>query len=91
MDIYVVFMATTQGPGGPVVSTLFFKGHQDALVEFTECTKSLTDDPSTILLIKVDAESGENTILDYFKGTDEDWMDQWGRDYESDQDDEPTP
>jgi hypothetical protein len=85
MDIYVVSMATTQGPPGPVVTTRFFKDHQEALDEFTECTKALTDDPSTILLIRLNTDTMAEEILEAFEGTDEDYMDQRGRDYEDDE------
>lgn len=85
MEIYVVSMATTQGLPGPVVTMRFFKDHQEALDEFTECTKSLSEDPSTILLVKVDGETMENTILNSFEGTDEDYMDEYGEDLEDEE------
>jgi hypothetical protein len=78
MTIYIVSMSTTQGPYGPTVNMTYHRDHQEALDEFTECTKSLSEDPSTILLVKVDGETMENTILNSFEGTDEDYMDEYG-------------
>jgi|LakMenE18May11ns_1017448.scaffolds.fasta_scaffold8358973_1 hypothetical protein len=85
MIIYIVSMSTTQGPTGPTVNMTYHRDHQDALDEFTECMKNLTEDPSTVLLVKVDGETMTNTILQSFEGTEEDYMDQWGQDYEDDQ------
>ena len=88
MTIYIVSMSTTQGPYGPTVNMTYHRDHQEALDEFTECTKSLSEDPSTILLVKVDGETMENTILNSFEGTDEDYMDQYGEDLEDEEDEE---
>ncbi len=88
MTIYIVSMSTTQGPYGPTVNMTYHRDHQDALDEFTECTKSLSEDPSTILLVKVDGETMENTILNSFEGTDEDYMDEYGEDLEDEEEDE---
>jgi len=85
MTIYIVSMSTTQGPYGPTVNMTYHRDHQDALDEFTECTKSLSEDPSTILLVKVDGETMENTILNSFEGTDEDYMDEYGEDLEDEE------
>jgi hypothetical protein len=85
MTIYIVSMSTTQGPYGPTVNMTYHRDHQEALDEFTECTKSLSEDPSTILLIKVDGETMENTILNSFEGTDEDYMDEYGEDLEDEE------
>ena len=62
MIIYIVSMSTTQGPYGPTVNMTYHRDHQDALDEFTECTKSLSEDPSTILLVKVDGETMTETM-----------------------------
>jgi len=88
MTIYIVSMSTTQGPYGPTVNMTYHRDHQEALDEFTECTKSLTEDPSTILLVKVDGETMENTILNSFEGTDEDYMGEYGEDLEDEEDEE---
>jgi hypothetical protein len=88
MTIYIVSMSTTQGPYGPTVNMTYHRDHQDALDEFTECKKSLSEDPSTILLVKVDGETMENTILNSFEGTDEDYMDEYGEDLEDEEDEE---
>jgi len=88
MTIYIVSMSTTQGPYGPTVNMTYHRDHQEALDEFTECTKSLTEDPSTILLVKVDGETMENTILNSFEGTDEDYMDEYGEDLEDEEGEE---
>jgi hypothetical protein len=85
MTIYIVSMSTTQGPYGPTVNMTYHRDHQEALDEFTECTKSLSEDPSTILLVKVDGETMENTILNSFEGTDEDYMDEYGEDLEDEE------
>ena len=88
MTIYIVSMSTTQGPYGPTVNMTYHRDHQEALDEYTECKKSLGEDPSTILLVKVDGETMENTILNSFEGTDEDYMDQYGEDLEDEEDEE---
>jgi len=87
MTIYIVSMSTTQGPYGPTVNMTYHRDHQDALDEFTECTKSLGEDPSTILLIKLDGETMTETVLNSFEGTDEDYVDQYAQDREDDEDD----
>ena len=88
MTIYIVSMSTTQGPYGPTVNMTYHRDHQEALDEFTECLKSLGEDPSTVLLVKVDGETMENTILNSFEGTDEDYMDEYGEDLEDEEDEE---
>ena len=85
MIIYIVSMSTTQGPYGPTVNMTYHRDHQDALDEFTECTKSLSEDPSTILLVRLNTDTMTEEILESFEGTEEDYMDQWGEDYEDDQ------
>ena len=85
MTIYIVSTSTTQGPYGPTVNMTYHKDHQDALDEFTECTKSLSEDPSTILLVRLDTDTMTEEVLESFEGTEEDYMDQWGQDYEDDQ------
>jgi len=87
-NLYIVIMSTTSGPYGPTVDTRYFKDHQDALDEFTECMKSLSEDPSTATLVKLDLETLTEEVLETFEGTEEDYMDQWGEDYESDQDED---
>ena len=84
MVIYIVSMSTTQGPYGPTVNMTYHRDHQDALDEFTECMKSLGDDPSTVLLVKVDGETMTETILESFEGTWDDYMDQRGEDLDDD-------
>ena len=88
MTIYIVSMSTTQGPYGPTVNMTYHRDHQEALDEFTECTKSLGEDPSTILLIKVDGETMTETILESFEGTEDDYMDQYGEDLEDEEDED---
>ena len=85
MTIYIVSMSTTQGPYGPTVNMWYFKDHQEGLDEFTECKKSLSDDPSTILLVRLNTDTMTEEVLESFEGTEEDYMDQWGQDYEDDQ------
>jgi len=85
MTIYIVSMSTTQGPHGPTVNMWYFKDHQEGLDEFTECKKSLSEDPSTILLVRLDTDTMTEEVLESFEGTEEDYMDQWGQDYEDDQ------
>ena len=88
MTIYIVSMSTTQGPYGPTVNMTYHKDHQDALDEFTECTKSLSEDPSTILLVRLDTDTMTEEVLNSFEGTDEDYMDQYGEDLEDEEDEE---
>jgi len=82
MNVYIVSMSTTQGPYGPTVNMTYHRDHQDALDEFTECTKSLSEDPSTIILVRLNTDTMTEEVLNSFEGTDEDYMDQWGEDYE---------
>ena len=88
MTIYIVSMSTTQGPYGPTVNMTYHRDHQEALDEYTECLKSLSEDPSTVLLIKVDGETMTETILESFEGTEEDHMDQYGEDLEDEDEEE---
>ncbi len=82
MNVYIVSMSTTQGPYGPTVNMTYHRDHQDALDEFTECKKSLSEDPSTIILVRLNTDTMTEEVLNSFEGTDEDYMDQWGEDYE---------
>ena len=86
--IYIVTMATTQGPGGPIVSTYCHSDHQEALAAFTECEKALGDDPSTIELVELDLATMESKVINSFEGTFDDHMDQWGEAYEADQEED---
>ena len=79
MTIYIVSMSTTQGPHGPTVNMWYFKDHQEGLDEFTECTKSLSEDPSTILLVRLNTDTMTEEVLESFEGTEEDYMDQCAR------------
>ena len=88
MTIYIVSMSTTQGPYGPTVNMTYHKDHQDALDEFTECTKSLSEDPSTILLVRLDTDTMTEEVLNSFEGTEEDYMDQYGEDLEDEDEEE---
>jgi hypothetical protein len=85
MNVYIVSMSTTQGPYGPTVNMTYHRDHQDALDEFTECKKSLSEDPSTIILVRLNTDTMTEEVLNSFEGTDEDYMDQWGEDYEEEE------
>ena len=69
MKIYIVSMSTTQGPYGPSVTMSYHRSREDGVESFKECVGSLTEDPSTILLIEVDGETMTETIIDSFEGT----------------------
>ena len=84
MTIYIVSMSTTQGPYGPSVNMTYHRDHQDALDEFTECQKSLSEDPSTILLVRLNTDTMTEEVLESFEGTEEDYMDEWEETYEED-------
>ena len=84
MTIYIVSMSTTQGPYGPSVNMTYHRDHQDALDEFTECQKSLSEDPSTILLVRLNTDTMTEEVLDSFEGTEGDYMDEWEENYEED-------
>ena len=88
MTIYIVSMSTTQGPYGPTVNMTYHRDHQDALDEFTECTKSLSEDPSTILLVRLDTDTMTEEVLESFEGTEDDYMDQYGEDLEDEDEEE---
>ena len=88
MTIYIVSTSTTQGPYGPTVNMTYHKDHQDALDEFTECTKSLSEDPSTILLVRLDTDTMTEEVLESFEGTEDDYMDQYGEDLEDEDEEE---
>ncbi len=85
MNVYIVSMSTTQGPYGPTVNMTYHRDHQDALDEFTECKKSLSEDPSTIILVRLNTDTMTEEVLNSFEGTEEDYMDQWGEDYEEEE------
>jgi len=82
MTIYIVSMSTTQGPYGPSVEMSYHRDLAEADGAFFECQQNLTDDPSTILLIKLDVETMTETVLNSFEGTDEDYGDQYAQDIE---------
>jgi len=85
MNVYIVSMSTTQGPYGPTVNMTYHRDHQDALDEFTECKKSLSEDPSTIILVRLNTDTMTEEVLNSFEGTDEDYMDQYGEDLEDEE------
>ena len=88
MIIYIVSMSTTQGPYGPTVNMTYHRDHQEALDEFTECTKSLSEDPSTILLVRLNTDTMTEEVLNSFEGTDEDYMDEYGEDLEDEEEED---
>jgi hypothetical protein len=88
MNVYIVSMSTTQGPYGPTVNMTYHRDHQDALDEFTECKKSLSEDPSTIILVRLNTDTMTEEVLNSFEGTDEDYMDEYGEDLEDEEDEE---
>ena len=75
MTIYIVSMSTTQGPYGPTVNMTYHRDLAHAENEYQECLDSLSEDPSTVLLVKVDGETMTETILQSFEGTEDDVYD----------------
>ena len=72
MSLFIVSMSTTQGPYGPTVNMSYHRNEDDARGSFQECLDSVGEDPSTILLVRVDESTRTETILDSFEGTEED-------------------
>ena len=72
MSLFIVSMSTTQGPYGPTVNMSYHRNEDDARGSFQECLDSVGEDPSTILLVRVDEGTMTETILDSFEGTEED-------------------
>ena len=72
MSLFIVSMSTTQGPYGPTVNMSYHLNEDDARGSFHECLDSLGEDPSTVLLVRVDESTMTETILDSFEGTEED-------------------
>ena len=72
MSLFIVSMSTTQGPYGPTVNMSYHRNEDDARGSFQECLDSLGEDPSTILLVRIDESTMTETILDSFEGTEED-------------------
>jgi hypothetical protein len=72
MSLFIVSMSTTQGPYGPTVNMSYHRNEDDARGSFQECLDSVGEDPSTILLVRVDESTMTETILDSFEGTEED-------------------
>ena len=73
MSLFIVSMSTTQGPYGPTVNMSYHRNEDDARGSFQECLDSVGEDPSTILLVRVDEETMKATRLDSFEGTDEEF------------------
>ena len=73
MSLFIVSMSTTQGPYGPTVNMSYHRNEDDARGSFQECLDSLGEDPSTVLLVRVDEGTMTETILDSFEGTDEEF------------------
>lgn len=72
MSLFIVSMSTTQGPYGPTVNMSYHRNEDDARGSFQECLDSLGEDPSTVLLVRIDESTMTETILDSFEGTEED-------------------
>ena len=72
MSLFIVSMSTTQGPYGPTVNMSYHRNEDDARGSFQECLDSLGEDPSTVLLVRIDESTMTETILDSFEGTVED-------------------
>jgi len=72
MSLFIVSMSTTQGPYGPSVNMSYHRNEDDARGSFQECLDSLGEDPSTVLLVRIDESTMTETILDSFEGTEED-------------------
>jgi hypothetical protein len=73
MSLFIVSMSTTQGPYGPTVNMSYHRNEDDARGSFQECLDSVGEDPSTVLLVRVDESTMTETILDSFEGTDEEF------------------
>ena len=71
MSLYIVSMSTTQGPYGPTVNMSYHRNEDDARGSFQECLDSVGEDPSTILLVRVDESTMKETVLDSFEGTED--------------------
>ena len=70
--LFIVSMSTTRGPYGPTVNMSYHRNEDDARGSFQECLDSLGEDPSTVLLVRIDESTMTETILDSFEGTVED-------------------
>jgi hypothetical protein len=73
MSLFIVSMSTTQGPYGPTVNMSYHRTEEEARVSYEECLDSVGEDPSTVLLVRVDESTMTETILDSFEGTDEEF------------------
>ena len=71
MSLFIVSMSTTQGPYGPTVNMSYHRNEDDARGSFQECLDSVGEDPSTILLVRVDESTMKETVLDSFEGTED--------------------
>ena len=71
MSLFIVSMSTHDGPYGPTVNMSYHRNEDDARGSFQECLDSVGEDPSTILLVRVDESTMTETILDSFEGTEE--------------------
>lgn len=70
--LFIVSVSTTRGPYGPSVDMSYHRNEDDARGSFQECLDSLGEDPSTVLLVRIDESTMTETILDSFEGTVED-------------------
>jgi hypothetical protein len=72
MSLFIVSMSTTQGPYGPVVNMSYHRTEEEGRRAYQECLDSLGMDPSTVLFVRVDESTMEESILDSFEGTEDD-------------------
>ena len=73
MSLFIVSMSTTQGPYGPSVSMSYHRTEEEGRRAYDECLDSVGMDPSTILFVRIDEETMEESVLDSFEGTDEEF------------------
>lgn len=71
--LFITTMSTTRGPGGPEIRTSYQRILDEAYADYQDCLNDLDEvDPSTVLLVEVDLETLQETVIDSFQGNLED-------------------
>ena len=71
-ELFLVISSLNDGPYGPGIETTVHFNRLEAYGSFNNRLDDIGDDPTTVHLIEVDPKTGNQTILEFLSGTEED-------------------
>ena len=74
--VFIVITSIIQGPPGPYVDTTFHGTEASARDSYQKSVENIGDDYVTVVLVKLDTTTLEETILEYTQGSEDDGSDE---------------